>query len=588
MSADLVLGPMLRHVGEHHATIWVETSDDCVVEVCLAQLDRAYSTRTFRVGFHCYALVIVDDLPSRATVTYEVRLDGEQAWPRNDGFPPPVIRTLGTDGQTRILAGSCRSAAPHEPPWTAEPSADRRGIGVDALRAHGLRMLTQPPSQWPDLLILTGDQVYADDAPPVTRQRLASKRCRARSRARSGDGAEPPEEIVRGFEEYTWLYHEAWSADVERWVFSTVPTAMIFDDHDMIDDWNISQSWVSDARDLPWWTDHVVSGLVSYWVYQHLGNLSPEEIAKEGLLERALLTPDAEAELRQWAMESEHFTPVPGGYRFSYARDLGPVRVVVADCRNGRVLTPKHRAMLDDAEFDWIARQMCQPCRHLILVTSLPLFVVGGLHGLQAWNEAIADGRWGRAAAWASEHLRRELDLEDWAAFHRSFVRMVEILRDVASERHDAPPAGPPASIPAPPASIPAPPASIPAPPASITVLSGDIHFSYCAKVDLDDTSLSRVHQVVSSPIRNSLSRRDARVLRFAVSNAGRRIGRFLQRLGGVPDAACRWQIIDGPFFHNGMAQLDFSGEEAVLTMEHAAPDGDGTPVLSIVVSKSL
>ena len=33
-----------------------------------------------------------------------------------------------------------------------------------------------------------------------------------------------------------------------RWLLSTVPTAMIFDDHDVIDDWNTSRDWVAKMR----------------------------------------------------------------------------------------------------------------------------------------------------------------------------------------------------------------------------------------------------------------------------------------------------------------------------------------------------
>ena len=32
-------------------------------------------------------------------------------------------------------------------------------------------------------------------------------------------------------------------------------------DLDMIDDWNISASWVREIRRQPWWQDHVVGGL---------------------------------------------------------------------------------------------------------------------------------------------------------------------------------------------------------------------------------------------------------------------------------------------------------------------------------------
>ena len=37
-----------------------------------------------------------------------------------------------------------------------------------------------------------------------------------------------------------YLYRESWSDPDIRWLLSTVPTTMIFDDHDVNDDWNIS------------------------------------------------------------------------------------------------------------------------------------------------------------------------------------------------------------------------------------------------------------------------------------------------------------------------------------------------------------
>ena len=44
------------------------------------------------------------------------------------------------------------------------------------------------------------------------------------------------------------LYREAWSQPSIRWLFSTIPSAMIFDDHDVHDDWNTSESWIRDMR----------------------------------------------------------------------------------------------------------------------------------------------------------------------------------------------------------------------------------------------------------------------------------------------------------------------------------------------------
>jgi hypothetical protein len=568
---ELLVGPVLRHVGHHHATLWVEVSDACAVSLWLDGIDEPFVAHTFVVNSHHYALVIAEGLPAAAIMAYRVTLDDHLVWPlENSAFPSSVIRTLGGDGPVRVLAGSCRAAAPHEVPWTLEATADPVGRGIDALRAHGLRMLGQSPASWPHLLIFLGDQVYADDAPPVTAKRISVQRWRERRNRRGPTPPQhhaPDETIVDGFEEYTWLYHEAWTPDVERWVLSTVPSAMIFDDHDMIDDWNISDSWVREIRATPWWRNHVIGGLTSYWVYQHLGNLSPEEIRSEGMLERLLKEPDGEGLLRAWAEESEQFTPTPGGYRFSYARDLDDVRLVVADCRNGRVLEPGARAMLDTDEWEWITHHATQECKHLVIASSLPVFVPGGLHGLQAWNEAIVGGRWGKSASWLSERLRRALDLEDWAAFARSFTDMVTLLHDVASGTGRA---------------------ADNTPPATLTLLSGDIHFSYRAAVEFPDQPPCRVNQIVSSPIRNALAVRDRRVLRFGLSRVGRRIGTFLQRVGGVADTTCRWELTEGPYFHNSMVELIFDEDRCVARIERAAPDDDGAPVLLSVISMEL
>jgi hypothetical protein len=56
--AGLLLGPMLRYVGETEATVWVETDAPCEVEVNDAR------SRTFHVEGHHFALV---ELTDRAT-----------------------------------------------------------------------------------------------------------------------------------------------------------------------------------------------------------------------------------------------------------------------------------------------------------------------------------------------------------------------------------------------------------------------------------------------------------------------------------------------------------------------------------------
>ncbi|MEO8693947.1 MAG: alkaline phosphatase family protein [Acidimicrobiales bacterium] len=542
---------MLRHVTSTSATIWVETDASCTVEILGCE------SRTFCVEGHHYALIVLEGLAPGSTTPYQVHLDGSRQWPPFDSaLPPSVIRTLD-GGPLRVLFGSCRTAAPHEPPWSLELAHDPRGRGVDALRAHALRMLGQPIEAWPHLVMLLGDQVYADDSSPGARERMRARR--------AADPDDLPIDRVADFEEYTWLYHEAWSPEIERWFFSVVPSAMIFDDHDMVDDWNISESWVRDIRRERWWRKHVVGGLVSYWIYQHLGNLSPAEIREEGMLASIAAVDDGGPLLREWAAQSEEFTPVPGGYRFSFYRDLGRVRLVVIDCRNGRVLEKGHRSMLDADEAAWVAAHCRGDFDHLLIATSLPVFVTGALHDLQVWNEAVCDGAWGRPGAWIGERLRRGLDLEDWPAFIRSFDDLGALLADVGSGR------------------------SGPAP-ATISILSGDIHFSYVAAVHFPehDRVTSHVHQLVSSPIRNALIPRERAAIRFALSRAGKWIARGLRRGARRRHTDLSWEMTHGPVFANVLGGATFDGRKARVVIEQARATDEGEPELTVVIDSQL
>ena len=156
-SPALLLGPLLRHVDPVSATIWVETDRPCEVDV----LGRR--ARTFCVGGHHYALVLVEDLEPGSSTPYEVHLDGEKVWPPTGSeFPPSRIRTAGGDHPFRIAFGSCRYASPR----TVE---DSEKIPPDALDLYASRIAPLPEDRWPDALVLLGDQVYADELTTETR-----------------------------------------------------------------------------------------------------------------------------------------------------------------------------------------------------------------------------------------------------------------------------------------------------------------------------------------------------------------------------------------------------------------------------------
>ena len=77
-----------------------------------------------------------------------------------------VIRTHTHDEQLRLAFGSCRVSVPHTEPYVLSKDDDPAGREVDALLAFVERMRHEPCEQWPDALLLLGDQVYADEVSP--------------------------------------------------------------------------------------------------------------------------------------------------------------------------------------------------------------------------------------------------------------------------------------------------------------------------------------------------------------------------------------------------------------------------------------
>ena len=216
------------------------------------------------------------------------------------------------------------------------------------------------------------------------------------------DTSEPPGEEVADFEEYTRLYREAWSDPDIRWLLSTVPSLMIFDDHDVIDDWNISWQWLEDARAKPWWHARITGAFMAYWIYQHLGNLSPPELERGGDVPHGDRgRPGRRA--RSCEAFAERADRESAASRWACCRDFGRSRVLVVDSRAARVLDDDHRDMVDEEEWAWIVERSHEALDHLVIVSTLPVFMSPGVHYLEAWNEAVCAGAWGRPAAWLGE-----------------------------------------------------------------------------------------------------------------------------------------------------------------------------------------
>ena len=528
--AGLSLGPLLRYADGSSATIWVEASRPCTAEVRCADGARG-TALTFQVAGHHYALVPVEGLTPGTSTPYEVFLDGAHVWPLPDSpFPPSVIHTPDADGTVRVAFGSCR--------WAAPPADDHDPVGPDALDTLASRIAREPESERPDVLLLLGDQVYADEVSDATRRWLSARR----------DLREPPGSEVADYEEYTRLYYESWLDPEIRWLLSTVPSCMIFDDHDVIDDWNTSAAWLADMRETPWWRERLLSGLMSYWVHQHLGNLSPAELAADPLYLAVRDTPDGTDELRAFACRAD---ADPATVRWSYRRDFGRVRLLMVDSRAARVLDEQNRAMLDPGEADWLRTQaLTDPGSydHLLIGTSLPWLLPHLVHDAESWDAALCRGE--RGARWAEfgEKLRRAADLEHWAAFPESFEKLADLIAEVGTGDGA---------------------------PASVLVLSGDVHHAYVAEPKWRTGGpSSRVLQLTCSPVHNSIPAYIRVGFRFGWSAVARGLGRRLARHGRCRHPSVKWRKTGGPWFGNQLMTLTLHGRSARLRLEQARADG--------------
>ncbi|WP_328401119.1 alkaline phosphatase family protein [Streptomyces sp. NBC_00390] len=541
----LRLGPLLRYVdweSGDHATVWIEADRPCTAEVRCASGAHG-SAHTFQVAGHHYALIPVRGLTPGSTTEYEVLLDSRRVWPQADSpFPASTIRTPAPAADAaQITFGSCR--------WATSPADERDPIGPDALDTLATRLAADPGAERPDVLLLLGDQVYADETSKATRRRIDARR----------NPQEAPGFEVADYEEYTWLYDESWQDPEVRWLLSTVPSCMIFDDHDVIDDWNTSAAWLADMRATPWWRERILSGLMSYWVYQHLGNLSPAELAEDPLYAAVRATPDGTDALRHFAAQA---AAEPAAARWSYRRDFGRTRLLMVDNRAARVLDEQNRAMLDEEEARWLRDQAFQApgsYDHLLVGSSLPWLLPQLIHSAEGWVAALCRGE--RGARWAGfgEDLRRRSDLEHWAAFPSSFQKLTRLIAEVGS--------GPDA-------------------PATVCVLSGDVHHAYIAEprwrakwrhpdAEADGQSgvappHARVLQLTCSPVHNSIPLVIRLGFRFGWSRAGRWVGRALRRHGRVTRPLVSWRRTGGPWFGNQLMTLTLRGRSASLRLDQA------------------
>jgi phosphodiesterase/alkaline phosphatase D-like protein len=485
---------------------------------------------------------VITGLAPGTSTPYQVTLDGEQAWPLPDSdFPPSRIRTFPDDGDPEFLMvfGSCRM------PETEDPK-EQRTMGTDALAAYAVRMRDQDERAWPDSLMLLGDQVYADDTSKATREWIKTRR--------SLDLA--PGTEVADFEEYTRLYLESWSTPWVRWLMSTVPTSMIFDDHDVRDDWNTSQTWREAMEKTRWWHDRERGALATYWIYQHIGNLAPADLEADEIYDKVLAVGrdgDAADLLREFADHARQEVSGRKGTRWSYRRDFGNVRLLVIDTRSGRILSGGARAMVGDGEFEWIEQHADGEYDHLLIGSSLPWLMPHAINHIQSMNEVACrrPGWRGRLA----EKFRQVSDLEHWPSFRASYDRLTRLILRIAQSET-----------------------------ASVCVLSGDVHHVYAARASFPVPVNAAVFQLTCSPVHNKVEKIMRPLFVMAWWRPLAAVLRWLMfRSPDIDPLPVEWSKVSGPYFGNAVATLRTAGRRAEMVVEGAdngLGNGGGQPRL--------
>jgi PhoD-like phosphatase len=168
------------------------------------------------------------------------------------------------------------------------------------------------------------------------------------------------------FAEYAALYEQAWGTPGTRRALAHVPSYMIFDDHEVADDWNADRNWVDTVhttRDpLAMWPMTITDALAAYWVYQGWGNVAPQQAADDPRVKIIRTAQqqgrDALPELRRLLHERSVQPSVPASQRlhWNYAVPTGGPPMLVVDLRTDR--DARGNGGMSAARLAWLEREL--------------------------------------------------------------------------------------------------------------------------------------------------------------------------------------------------------------------------------------
>lgn len=394
--------------------------------------------------------------------------------------PLPTFFLQGGSKKLNVLYGSCRKIH------------DANGGKVDAL-SHGDTVVSD---NWNDLekrpaiLCLGGDQIYADD---VAKEALIEIMALASvievadpeklPGSASAPGIDRRKDFVTNkakftsgesknhlitFAEYLAIYGLMWNRS--NWVthpsslnhftdtlgkvrrlLANIPTYMIFDDHDVTDDWNLCAEWKKKVFGTDLGKRIVTNGLMAFWLCQGYGNgpylYSDQEAYAIADIIRDRNKDYNKAENLFWGLDKwEFFTPT---YPFVYFLDTRTQRGLKDGPTGTDLGAPAYLKSLDSWAVTYKTLQHLLKRQNknlpLVLVAPAPVFGFKFVETLQGLVSAIA-------------MTPNFLDLESWAANTRHLMLFLQLMGD-----------------------------------ANVVLLSGDVHYAFTSTVKFimfDDKTL--------------------------------------------------------------------------------------------------
>ena len=540
MLDPILAGPIVRKVEAHKAHFWLATSAAHKIEILLHcngdTLTCSTDTQTIQVSKKLYLNFITvsthDEIEDTHAYRYDLKLYDNQ----HNEVPTDLDYLKYTNSEslsfkrptsiTSLLHGSCRKAH-----YGYKHFNERPEIGDGLARADDQLIATEP-KDWPSVLILSGDQIYADDVSgpmlhairqiielldikeeslpdsehqlrdnPYFYQReslLPQSELAEEVRSQFFKGKQKPvfttdtaHNHLISFAEVICMYLLVWSPSlwkhisleipdaiqdeqhkqryaqerlaieefasqlhkVQR-VLAHIPSAMMFDDHDVTDDWNLTAAWEVAAYEHPLSKRIIGNALFGYLLCQGWGN-------KPEAFDTALLNSAQQALTEHGETLDSVIDDLLQFEEWHYEWPTSP-KLVVLDTRTRRWRSERNLNR-PSGLMDWEAltdlQQDIKNLDSVILVSPAPVFGVKLIESIQ------------RVFAWFGKPLM--VDAENWMAHPGSAYALINLFTH-------------------------------PKTPNNFVILSGDVHYSFAYDIKLrGQKSSPNIWQITSSGQRN-------------------------------------------------------------------------------------